>query len=103
MRFRAEELTFQVSGAESADQIAVEGAAGKGKLGVVTWPGMSKTLTNDAGSAFTLHVAPGSFRGGEIVGLYASTTAHGARTTLGTCGARHRRRATVARHLGPIH
>merc|ERR1719201_3018915 len=50
MRFRAEELTFQVSGAEAADQIAVEGAAGKGKLGVVTWPGMSKTLTNEAGS-----------------------------------------------------
>lgn len=69
MRFRAEELTFQVSGAEAADQIAVEGAAGKSKLGVVTWPRMSKTLTNDAGSTFTLHVEKGSFRGGEILGL----------------------------------
>merc|ERR1719460_3104870 len=56
MRFRAEELTFQVSGTESADQIAVEGASGKSRLGTVTWPGMSKTLKNDAGSTFTLHV-----------------------------------------------
>jgi len=69
MRFRAEELTFQVSGAETADQIAVEGSAGKSKLGVVNYPGMSKTLTNENGSTFTLHVAPGSFRGGEIIGL----------------------------------
>ena len=69
MRFRAEELTFQVSGAEAADQIASEGAAGKSKLGTVSWPGMSKTLVNEAGSKFTLHVAKGSFRGGEIVGL----------------------------------
>ena len=69
MRFRAEELTFHVSGAEAADQIAAEGAIGRSKLGTVTWPGMSKTLTNEAGSNFTLHVKPGQFRGGEIVGL----------------------------------
>jgi len=70
MRFRAEELTFQVSTTDSfSDQIAGEGAAGKSRLGTVTWPGMSKTLTNESGSNFTLHVAPGNFRGGEILGL----------------------------------
>jgi len=69
MRFRAEELTFHVSCAEAADQIAAEGAIGKSKLGTVTWPGMSKILKNESGSTFTLHVAPGQFRGGEILGL----------------------------------
>ena len=73
MRFRAEELTFHVSSnGEAADQIAVEsgaGAAGKAKLGTVNWPGMSKTLKNESGSSFTLHVDKGHFRGGEILGL----------------------------------
>ena len=72
MRFRAEELSFQVSGAESADQIASEAGAGKATLGTITYPGMSKTLVNktDTGETrFTLHVAPGSFRGAEMIGL----------------------------------
>merc|ERR1719231_1350632 len=30
---------------------------------------MSKTLTNESGSSFTLHVEAGSFRGAEIIGL----------------------------------
>ena len=63
MRFRAEELTFQVSGVEAADQVLSEvgGMGAKGKLGVVNWPGMSKTLVNSSGSKFTLHVAPGRY------------------------------------------
>ena len=39
MRFRAEELSFHVSGAEAADQIANEAGAGKGRLGDVSYPG----------------------------------------------------------------
>tara|TARA_B110001452_G_scaffold98911_1_gene81896 strand:+ start:282 stop:2300 length:2019 start_codon:yes stop_codon:yes gene_type:complete len=68
MRFRAEELTFQVSRAESADVIAGEAGAGKAVMGTVTYPGMSKTLTKDD-QKFTLHVQPGSFRGAEMIGL----------------------------------
>merc|ERR1719460_3104211 len=67
MRFRAEELTFCVSKAEGADLIAAEGVKGP-KLGVVTYPEMSKTLVKD-GSRFTLHVEGGSFRGAEMIGL----------------------------------
>jgi ATP-binding cassette subfamily E protein 1 len=72
-RFRAEELTFKVSAAgDTADEVlsAVDGPGSvRGRLGVVNYPGMSKTLTNDKGSSFTLHVEPGNFRGGEIIGL----------------------------------
>ena len=77
MRFRAEGITFQISAADAADEVLGQEGGGKGKLGVVTYPGMSKTLTNkvkdregnERTSQFTLHVAPGSFRGGEIIGL----------------------------------
>lgn len=71
MRFRAEELTFSVSAADSgSDQIAFDSASGQAVMGVVTYPGMSKTLKNETtGSSFTLHVAPGSFKGAEIIGL----------------------------------
>jgi ATP-binding cassette subfamily E protein 1 len=68
MRFRAEELSFVVSGAETADQMAAEGGVGKATLGTVEYPGMSKTLEK-AESRFTLHVEPGSFRGAEMIGL----------------------------------
>ena len=68
MRFRAEELSFVVSGAETADQIASEGGMGKSTLGTVEYPAMSKTLEK-AESRFTLHVEPGSFRGAEMIGL----------------------------------
>ena len=68
MRFRAEELSFVVSGAETADQIASEGGMGKATLGTVEYPAMSKTLEK-AESRFTLHVEPGSFRGAEMIGL----------------------------------
>mmetsp|Transcript_56591 Transcript_56591/g.148534 ORF Transcript_56591/g.148534 Transcript_56591/m.148534 type:complete len:690 (-) Transcript_56591:644-2713(-) len=68
MRFRAEELSFHVSGAEAADQVASESGAGKAVMGQVKYPGMSKTLEKD-GSTFTLHVAPGHFKGAEIIGL----------------------------------
>jgi len=37
-------------------------------MGQVEYPGMSKTLEKD-GSKFTLHIAPGYFRGAEIIGL----------------------------------
>merc|ERR1719498_754757 len=52
MRFRAEELSFVVSGAETADQIASEGGMGKATLGTVEYPAMSKTLEK-AESRFT--------------------------------------------------
>ena len=68
MRFRAEELTFQVSAA--SEQFEGEGTGGKSVLGTVEYPGMSKTLVSEkTASSFTLHIAPGSFRGAEIVGL----------------------------------
>ena len=77
MRFRAEAITFQISAGDVGDEVLSESGGGKGKLGVVSYPGMSKTLTNkvkDADgterlSTFTLHVAPGNFRGGEMIGL----------------------------------
>jgi len=68
MRFRAEELSFQVSGAEAADIVAGEAGSGKAVMGTVTYPAMSKTLQKDE-SKFTLHVEAGSFRGAEMVGL----------------------------------
>jgi len=77
MQFRAEAITFQVSKGDTADAVTSEVGGGsgnvKGRLGVVSYPGMSKTLKNEKDgkvvSEFTLHVSPGSFRGGEILGL----------------------------------
>jgi len=71
MRFRAEELTFSVSGADGgSDQIAFEAGSGKSTLGTVTYPPMSKTLVQEkTGTSFTLHVEAGSFRGAEMIGL----------------------------------
>mmetsp|Transcript_49237 Transcript_49237/g.110741 ORF Transcript_49237/g.110741 Transcript_49237/m.110741 type:complete len:669 (-) Transcript_49237:718-2724(-) len=68
MRFRAEELSFHVSGAEAADQIASEGGMGKSVMGTVNYPATTKTLQK-GDSKFTLHVEPGSFRGAEMIGL----------------------------------
>jgi len=68
MRFRAEELTFHISGAEAADQAAAEGAQGRSVMGTVNYPATSKTLEKGE-SKFTLHVKPGSFRGAEMIGL----------------------------------
>ena len=79
MRFRAEEISFQIStsSGDVGDQVVAEQAAGgqvKGMLGVVQYPGMSKTLENRTKegvvtSTFTLHLEPGNFKGGEIIGL----------------------------------
>jgi len=73
MRFRAETLTFSVSGADGAsDQIANEGGAGKASIGTVNYPAMSKTLTQEKDgvtSSFTLHIEEGLLRGNEIIGL----------------------------------
>ena len=77
MRFRPEAISFEVSVGDTGDEV-LSNNTGKGKLGVVEYPGMSKTLTNktkaDDGvtertSTFTLHVEPGNFHGGEIIGL----------------------------------
>jgi len=70
MRFRAEALSFHISGAETADQVASEGGIGKTLCGEVKWP--SKTLTLESkskGSKFVLHVVAGSFLGGEMIGM----------------------------------
>jgi ATP-binding cassette subfamily E protein 1 len=73
MRFRAESLTFCVSGADGAsDQIANEGGAGKASIGTVNYPAMSKTLTQEKDgvtSSFTLNIEAGALRGTEIIGL----------------------------------
>ena len=52
----------------------VSGGNVKGRLGTVEYPGMSKTLENKSKdgkvtSTFTLHIEPGNFKGGEILGL----------------------------------
>ena len=70
MRFRAEALTFVVSGAEAADQVLGESGASEATLGTIAYPRLKKTLTNEkSGSSFTLNVEPGSFNGAEILGL----------------------------------
>ena len=46
MRFRAEELTFQVSAA--SEQFEGEGTGGRSVLGTVEYPGMSKTLVGSS-------------------------------------------------------
>ena len=77
MRFRAEALTFVVSGAEAADQVLGEGGASEATLGTIAYPRLKKTLTNEkSGSSFTLNVEPGSFNGAEILGLLPSGVGH---------------------------
>jgi len=79
MRFRSYELTFKVTTSDFivADEDGeVDGGDDKKKklrMGVLTYPNMTKTLTRrtDAGktSKFTLNVKPGNFRDGECIVL----------------------------------
>lgn len=84
MRFRKEELTFEVSVQDiqagtalelaqaAKDPGAASDALAQQRSGVFPYPNMSRTLVSKRGGAeskFTLHVEAGTFREAEIIGL----------------------------------
>jgi len=110
MRFRSEELTFQVSVQDLQEGTVLEAVADseeKGaadalaqqRMGIYPYPAMSKTLVSKRGgsgteSRFTLHVEAGSFRDAEVIGLMGQV--------MRPSHARHYLHACLARATHPL-
>ena len=68
MRFRNEEITFQVRGGDTSNSDDQPIQSNNKNLGI-NYPDMSKTLGKGKGKTFTLHVEGGNFSGNDCVGL----------------------------------
>jgi len=72
MRFRTEELNFRLhtNQEEAKSKELGLGLQNAKKVGVISYPNMTKTLTSpDQKSSFTLDIAPGEFRDQEVIGM----------------------------------
>lgn len=72
MKFRAEALNFKVSETSAAEikEMGLGGGAdAEKKVGSREYPAMSKTLSSDDRSSFTLHIEAGAFTDAEVIGL----------------------------------